>query len=175
MKHKGIDMGMRVSTKYSNQREFAGSLSVSRKTLVLWLRRADWPIRKRAPWNEKDRTRVEEWRHWRQGGANYVNGGHAGQLNPERRAKLRLLVARRRRLDLQRRIQAGKFISRAEVEKGRVQRILAVKGSLLCLGERLTRKLNGLDDGVSIKSIVDAEVRQLLRTFAGQAPVPEEV
>ena len=99
----------------------------SAPTILAWTRRTDWPFATKPPWD------VEEVRRWMQtlepepGSEEREPGGNAPQL-PE--AKLRLVLKRVERLELENEQLKGNSLSRDEVERGRVERIQAVRNEL---------------------------------------------
>ena len=65
----------------------------------------------------------------------------------------------------------GELISRADVERERLERIREVKGALLPLARRLAPILAALDGNrKSIEDRIASEVSKILQTFAGVAP-----
>lgn len=67
---------------------------------------------------------------------------------------------------LERRKTQGELIEVEQVERERVERVVAVKTALRSLGAILGTQLVGITDRVAIKDLVDAEVRQVLLRFA---------
>lgn len=51
-----------ASGKLSSQHKLAGALGVSQSTVAGWLKRDDWPVRRRGPWSGKDLERIRAWR-----------------------------------------------------------------------------------------------------------------
>ena len=68
---------------------------------------------------------------------------------------------------LERRQREGELLDAEEVQRGRIERIIAVKTALRNLGSVLAGQVVGVDDPARIKQIVNAEVRQCLLRFAG--------
>ena len=160
----------------SNQSQLAGLVDRTPKTISLWVRRADWPVRKRPPWSLSELHTIREWskglKHAaeRAAGEPGLAGGNGTGLadlrnNPERMAKLQLTVSRRALLELERGIKAGEFVRKTDVEAGRVQRILAVKEALLGMGARLAPRLARLSDAEKIGKEINKEGRRILAVF----------
>lgn len=165
---------------------------MSRKTVTQWVKRADWPVRRRAPWSWADVHKIREWRKGLSGAAereadqadtaDTAGGGNgvleALQASPERLAKLRLLLTRREILELDRAIKAGEYVKLADVEAGRVARIQAVKTMLLNQRQRVEIRVRTVVKNektiAKIGAIIDTEARRILKTFAGQGPQADD-
>ncbi len=176
----------------SSQGQLAATMDVSRKTVTEWVKRADWPVRRRAPWSWADVHKIREWRKGLSGAAerdadqpdnaDNADGGNgilkALQDSPERLAKLRLQLVRREILELDRAIKAGEYVKLAEVEAGRVARIQAVKTMLLNQRQRVEIRVRTVVKNektiAKIGKIIDAEARRILKTFAGQDPEADD-
>jgi len=48
--------------KCSNQNDLAGALGVSKSTVSKYLKRADWPARRRGPWSDEQVEKIKSWR-----------------------------------------------------------------------------------------------------------------
>jgi hypothetical protein len=83
--------------------------------------------------------------------------------------RTRLAAARAAKLELERAILAGRYVRRADVERGRVARVVAVRARLLAL-PLLAGELAGLAAG-EIETRLTREVETMLAEFAGEAPV----
>ena len=134
---KGVKVAMRASERKTNiaadnQTRLATLFKVSCKTVTVWLRRPDWPTRRRAPWSWDDLNTIRDWR-WslRDAGdreaAAHPESTSSGKLraiieaNPERLAKLELIEARKALLKQEHDVKAGKYMLKSEVEAGIVQ------------------------------------------------------
>ena len=167
-----------------NQTRLAALFKVSCKTVTVWLRRPDWPTRRRAPWSWDDLDTIRDWRWSLRDAGDQEAAAHAestsiGNLranieaNPERLAKLELIQARKALLKLEHDVKSDKYMLKSEVEAGRVRRILAVKTVLMALRHRLAPKLVGMRSEQKIGDAIEAEARRILRTFAGQGPADD--
>lgn len=82
-------------------------------------------------------------------------------------------AARAKLLELEQRRRTGELLELAEVEAGRLQRIVAVRAGLRHLWVTLSAELSRLSKGkipaARVKRVVEAEVAKLLATFAGTA------
>ncbi len=165
----------------------AAAFEVSRKTVAQWCKRADWPVPRRAPWSWAHVHTIREWRKGlakspeREAAADAAAGqGSLESLaqNPERLAKLRLMLTRRELLELNRAIKAGEYVKLADVEAGRVARIQAVKEMLLQQHQRVAHQIRAVVKSAKtiskIKAIIDAENRRILRAFAGQTGTDDQ-
>lgn len=90
-------------------------------------------------------------------------------VNATLRQDLARVELRRRELDAEAKALAlqerrGRLLDAAEVERGRVQRILVVKKGLESLGARLASVLPGVGPE-EVRQTIDAEVDSLLRQF----------
>jgi hypothetical protein len=47
---------------YRNQQHLADAVGVAKSTLSGWLRRDDWPVRRKAPWSQRDFEAIQQWR-----------------------------------------------------------------------------------------------------------------
>lgn len=178
-------MSKRQSTAANSQGQLAAVMNVSRKTINEWIKRDDWPARRRAPWSWADVHKIREWRKGLDGAAEREadqadsadTGGNgvlqALQASPERLAKLRLHLVKREILELDRAIKAGEYVKLADVEAGRVARIHAVKTMLLNQRQRVELRVRTVVKNektiAKIGAIIDAEARRILKTFAGQS------
>jgi len=174
----------------SSQAQLSAVIGVSRKTITEWLKRSDWPVRRRAPWSWADVHKIRGWRKGLSGAAereadqaDTADGGGNGMLealrtSPERLAKLRLHLVKREILELDRAIKAGEYVKLADVEAGRVARIHAVKTMLLSQRQRVELRVRTVVKNektiTKIGAIIDAEARRILKTFAGQGPEADD-
>ncbi len=62
-------MSKRQSAAASSQAQLTAVMNVSRKTVAEWVKRADWPVRRRAPWSWGDVHKIREWRKGLSGAA----------------------------------------------------------------------------------------------------------
>lgn len=174
-----------------SQAQLSAVIGVSRQTITQWIKRADWPVRRSAPWSSADVHKIREWRKGLSGAAEReadqadtvdAGGGNgviqALQASPERLAKLRLHLVRREILELDRAIKAGEYVKLADVEAGRVARIQAVKTMLLNQRQRVELRVRTVIKNektiTKIGAIIDAEARRILKTFAGQGSEADE-
>ena len=139
--------------KFKTLSEAARHLDMSRKTLSDW--RSQDMIRPdvKGRWDTRAISRLAETRmlsvraespsleDWRRARAEH--------------AQLRLAVAR------------GELISRAEVEKGRVARIQAVKKAMFDVPRRLAHELAAESDPWAIEDILRKEFTRICNVFAG--------
>jgi len=71
-------------------------------------------------------------------------------------------------LKIELKIKQGQLIDIAEIEKGRVGRIQAVKQALLGQGRRIAKQLAAIKEPRKIQMIIDGENKIIIRRFAGQ-------
>ena len=64
-------------------------------------------------------------------------------------------------------VKQGKLVPAADIEAGRVNRILAVKRALLGLGRKLAPQLAKIRDERKVQKIINAEVRDMIEAFSG--------
>jgi hypothetical protein len=98
-------------------------------------------------------------------------GGTEPSGRSKRSAEIDLLVARRVHLELKTRIASGEFMDRAEVERGRCERITMVKAGLVALQRALAPAMLELDKDSTLdaaEALVWSYVEPLLFTFAGR-------
>ena len=122
--------------------------------------------------SEYDPTACDEW--VRQHGASLQSQG-ADLENPRTKAeadlaltlqKIRAARARADRDDLNLRVRRGELLEAAEVERGRVDRILVLKSGLLNLRDRVAPAAAHRDE-TEVAAIVEREVLGLLGQFSG--------
>jgi len=65
-------------------------------------------------------------------------------------------------------VRTGELIERQEIERQWVQRIQAVKRAFLGLGRKLAPQLARLKDPRKIQARIDAQIREIITTFAGK-------
>lgn len=135
----------------SNQRDLAKALGVSPKTANKYVRDPRWKLGK-GPWTDAAVAKARDWRrkHFptseeeaaaskapadnaRPGASDGDGAGDADDLlprDPMTRAKLDLLVKRAAKVEIENTIALGGYLRREDVERGRVERIEAVKAEL---------------------------------------------
>ena len=89
------------------------------------------------------------------------------RLSPERMARVRLLITKQSKLELERLILANEYISKNEESRRDVGKILACKAALLGLARRLPDLLVG-KTVEEMRPIILTDVERILSAFAGK-------
>lgn len=166
--------------------ELADELGVSKKTIHRWVEEGGCPHDRATTQGRPllfDKSAVVAWMtqtgHTGLMGRppEGIKGGEEDSTDVAKIAKLTRFVnleikryeaARRKRVED---IAAGTLIDRAEVERGRIERIGFVRAGLLALPGKLAPRLVGLSS-TDIQRELDREVNYLLAQFAGQDDQP---
>ena len=124
---------------YTNQKKLAARLKVSGPRLSQLLAESDWSFGK-APWSESQAVKIDAHLKARRS----MNNATAGAVeesaddaaiatlskNPERVARIKLIVARTAKIILDRELLAGGYIRREDVEREAVARVYSVRAKL---------------------------------------------
>ncbi|MGE0481619.1 MAG: hypothetical protein AB7Q17_14220 [Phycisphaerae bacterium] len=148
-------------TRVGSIRALAALVGVSHTTTHKWTRRPDWPFG-RPPWPASIVGRVERWREASLFGED-GNARDAGRVASA--AKLRLLVARTSKIELQRAILAGDYIPRRDVEIGETERRRAAAAAFAAI-PALAPRLAGMTAD-QMRDALDDAIRTALDTLAG--------
>lgn len=191
-----------------SQRMLARRCGRSRATIGRWVKRADWPVRRRGPWSAKEVEAILGWMkllspnpadplaEWREEErergrvrAPSVSEGKRDRSDPAAdgdsdldpdeflrhvavgqkvQAQIRLYVQRAAKVELERRILAGEYRKKADVQREMLAKIHAAKANLLDLPRGLASKLIGLERE-AIEQVLEEAVRMILSDFAGRA------
>jgi transcriptional regulator with XRE-family HTH domain len=161
-----------------NQNALASRLGCTPARVSQYLRRSDWPFGQ-GEWDEAEVPSIKRWREALRAGAN-ATASSAGpsegesdpasaierlKQNPERYARVRLMLERTAALKFQREQAEGKFIDKDEVERGRVQRVLAVRSKLEELSSRSA--LIAMKPETECAKILDQWAKEICNHFAG--------
>lgn len=155
-------------------RKFAKLCGVAHVTMGEHIRHPTWPLSRVAPWKESDVDLYQNWRaaNMRQDFASTENSGKSHndfQLSPMMKAQLAVTLERYKGMRLDREIKEGKWLDREEVQRQRIQRILAMKNWAL----RLPREMTGVMDYLSrkhkrrVEKDADMVIRKALNRMAG--------
>ena len=170
---------MAVATNASamlNQSQLAARLGCSQVRVSQYTRHADWCFGP-APWPENLVSSIARWKLAHRADANATasstddNSTDAEsaiaklKLNPERYARVRLTLERTASLKFQREQMEGKLLDRDEVERGRVQRVLAVRSKLEELSSRSA--LIAMKPETECAKILDQWAKEICNHFAG--------
>ena len=168
--------------------ELAAITGRTEQTVRNWLKRGDWPLSVDPPWDVAD---VRAWMatlapnpsEGMQQGQKGQTGRRpspelASDAAKERKAKLRLMTERTRKLELDRKIREGALIDAAERLRQELRLVHGLKAGLLemthTLGAELC-ELSGYQDRHAFEAVIDRRIRQLLNTFAdgwtGERPI----
>lgn len=168
-------------SNYKTQAAFAKALDVHRGTMSKWTDRPDWPVRKSPPWSTADLAAVQKWRadNLREDRAALDHGDDHGETLELRKAKLtqeiRKLTAQASAAELSLEREAGKLLSREEVDRGQVERVALVRNAMRLAGRKLSVKLQGVTAFPEIERIVDEEMQYVCNSFAnGETPYADE-
>ena len=124
---------------YSNQKKLAARLKVSAPRLSELMAESDWSFGK-APWSESQAAKIDAHMKARRA----VNNATAAVVeetaddaaiaamskNPERVARIKLIIARTAKITLDREVLAGGYIRREDVERENVARVYSVRAKL---------------------------------------------
>lgn len=150
-------------------RELASAVGRSHQVVARWVKRSSWNQGPKPPW---DIDKAIAW------AAKLPddNAVHLRVMAPTdrdelARAKLRLAVARAEKLEIERAVLAGDYISRKEVEEAFVRRVHAVRAAFESLPRQLARTLVGLDE-IEIERRLDAGIRDVLAAMSGRPELP---
>jgi hypothetical protein len=100
-------------------------------------------------------------------GADQVNDVRA--MSPERRARLAWTITRTKKAQAELDEFLKEYVRRDEMERGRVERIEALKAGLRAMINTLSPKLLGLRSIEEIEGVLESNFRLLCNRFAGQA------
>lgn len=145
----------------TTQAALAREIGVASNTVSRWTRRSDWTFGG-APWHRADLDAIREW------ASNLRENRNASgrTLTAEERAeRVALVQARRKKIEIERKILAKEYIRRADVEKRMLGAIHAVKGGLLQLPRNLPARLQGASPE-GWPGIIEAAVCELLTAFS---------
>lgn len=103
-------------------------------------------------------------------------GGEAGaddlngqiDVSDKVRAQIRLYVQRAAKVELERRILAGEYRKKADVQRENVRKIQTAKSALLDVPRAIAAKLVGLERE-AIERVLEDVIRAILSDFAGRA------
>lgn len=170
--------------------ELARKLGVSKQAACKWSQRPDWPFSRRGPFD------VEQVREWRSAALEQPPQSATAaapaaspppadptaalrKIGPERLAKLLIAQERQAILKLQRQKLAGELVSRVDVEREWLAKVVAVRDELLAMGRILAPQIvDAITDGdneLQVEQIIDMQARSILDRFAahsnnGKAP-----
>ncbi len=130
---------------------------VSRQAISSWHTRSDCPRNKDGKF---DLCAVIKWRE------ESIRAEALGERDSPALERKRESEAKLKELDLQERL--GQIIPLAEVEAGRVARVLVVKRALLGMPTQIASTLVGLD-ARQISALLKERVRDIVAEFAGQS------
>lgn len=158
-------------------RKFAKLCGVSHTTMGEHIAHPMWPFAKSAPWRESDADLYSAWR------AENMKENVVGETRTDpgtmsiiTKAQLAVLFERAKKMKLEREIMEGKYLPRDEVERSRVQRIIAIKNWLL----RMPRESTSTMDYLTVKHRrkverdLDQHFRDGLMRMAGMEGASDE-
>lgn len=142
--------------------ELASKIGVSRTAVIEWRKRDDWKFsRSDTPADGWD---VQAVREWRAATLAPVSGGkpaesgeldaELGGMDPEKAARIRLLIARASSVEFDRQVKGGRYLRREDVERRSIAKIHAVRSRLQALPRQVAGELAGLDEYA-----IEAELR----------------
>jgi hypothetical protein len=136
-----------------------------------WLRRADWPFPRRGPWTAATVKKIKDWSttlapNPAADAIDELEIFRPGDRADERAAKLKILQERGLKLEFERKMLEGTLVDKAEVVRGRVQRVLKVRNAMMSAGQRLALRLAGVSGTLEIQRIIDDELRTICDGFA---------
>lgn len=159
-----------VSAKtYKTQVALAKRLGFSQPRLNKLMGDGDWLVNGfgRGPWSERDAERIESWLESRRSGNTPLDPVEAiKSMGPERQWKLKLLAVRVAKLEAEQKLMLKQYIPREDVERERVQRVLAVKSELMNTA-RLMSMLEGCATPGEMEMQVQDWARGICERFAG--------
>jgi phage terminase Nu1 subunit (DNA packaging protein) len=129
------------------------------------------------PWTAAQVKRIASWHQGRSREAAAGIGDGAGadadqenairalKLNPEKAARVRLIIQRTVGQELENKEKQGKLLDAELVERGRMERVQAVRESLLALVHTLPPKLVGLG-AAAMEGVIEGELRGVCNRFA---------
>lgn len=177
------ERGFSPPGKVATLRALARALPRSHQAVGKWLRHPRWPFGQQGPWD------VEAVRRWADATlapnpaaghaaapeAAPTGGGLGGTAGLNQRhdiatatqvARLRLIVERESNLRLDRLIKEGRYISREQVERESIRKIVAVRTAFM----RLPRALGPLleqQDRHTCTRVLEQALRDICNAFAG--------
>lgn len=118
------------------QRDLARTFSTTEATVSRWLKRSDWPVRRRGPWSEQDIETIEQWRLLLQDDR---SGKSRSPVSPDakHRADTLLKVHRARKVKAEADMAEGRVVDRDLLELG----IVAVARGLVQTGDDVFHRL----------------------------------
>lgn len=144
------------------QTELVPMLATTRKTLLEW-EAAGLPVNREAHPITYDLFKILPWLKQR-----WLVGTEPGTKS-KRDAEIDLLVARKVHLELKTRLATGQLLDRADVERGRCERIKMVRVGLQQLGRALAPAVLELDKDTTLEeaeALIWSYVKPLLAAFA---------
>lgn len=144
----------------STQEEVAQAFKVSVRTVQYWIRDG-MPV---AGDGQYDLTEIQAWRLMLQGRGG-KRKGESDATDKDWETEYRKFKALLAELDYEKAL--GEVISKDEVERSRVARVLAVKRALLALPRTLAPQIKGLEPR-EIEVIIMDRIREIISLFAGE-------
>ena len=95
-----------------------------------------------------------------------IDPSELDQLGPMWRAKLRQIITRTARDQLELSIRSGRYIAREDVDRSNVARVAAVRARLLELPKRIRPLLGGLRNADAVTVRIEDEIVDMLAEFA---------
>lgn len=167
-----------------SQYELADHFEVSQKTASLWVRRDDWPVRRRAPWGPVDLRKIDTWRqglsdgglqdsneHFEGGGPQTSDGDGLPTENVAvTHKKVQTLLAKEKLLDarLSRQVKEGKLVPRDLLDGALGGLVAMFKEGLEDLEMSLPERLESLPS-TEIQKIMARHIDGLLKRLIERA------
>jgi len=133
-----------VTKTYGNQSALATRLGVNQQRIAKLIRDQEWRWPKNAPWSEKQAAQMDAWLSDRRASNNFgasrleadaeedddESAIRALSKNPERIARIKLIIERTAKIKLEREMLSGGLMKREEVERQWLQRVYSVRAKM---------------------------------------------
>ncbi len=171
------------STNAHSLRELADGVGRAHQVVARWVERPDWNQSRRPPWDiAKARTwaaatlgpnPADTWKRPEIAEpASEADGIEGLRKHPLQAARLKLMMTRAAKLELERAILAGEVVPRQQVEEGFVRRVLAVRSAFEALPRQLAGRLVGLTDEAQVEHVLDDAIRAVLLEMSQRPALP---
>ena len=152
--------------------KLAAECGVTRGSVDKWRKHTDWSFGG-PPWKMATVAKIKNWQ------ATTLRpdyNKHPDAVEPigpisdaMRQAKLMLTLERAAAVKLDRLIKEGQYLKRADVDRGRVQRIYQLKADFGDMARRLPAKLSGMSER-EMEPVIWAAVATVLNVYAEGKP-----
>lgn len=158
-----------------SQRALARELGVTETSVRRYVADPRWLFARTPPWPDSEVPRMQAWANnelQRPDGDSRAEALAAIQQSPERTLKLKYMLAKTNKLELEREIMARRYVKREDVYRAFLKRIFAVKRAFANLPEELAPLLAGKEEP-EIRDILRERLTAVLNEFATNNDLPE--